>query len=966
MGSNQTNLEQYAVTNKTRNTWGNTIPFRRTPIAAVLAGLGIVAVANTHAADDKTADADTIAELKAQIASERAEIARLNQELQNARGTQPAGAPAPEAAAEKTDAPAPAPAPLAATVPDGVHKPDKSAELEGIVVSATRNKLQLVEDVPQSISVISGKDLESQLALDVGSILNRAANVTFNVGNSRTYSLSIRGVGKVTVTEAMDTSVGAILDGVPITYPPFASFDFHDIDTVEVARGPQGTSGGKNFTVGTVSINTRNPTFTPESNWSLAFGQHGTVISEVAAGGPVIDNLLAWRGALVVDKGNGPFNNVYYADQTYFNKDRVSGRVKFLATPTPDFSALATVEIQPEGAEFYNSETIFTPPPAHYANTGNSTANTGLDVAGKLGRSWFTNQNNGQNFFYSGQYLNTTLPDTNSQQPLYTFTNNASLQLTQSFANFDLTSITAARQYHFEARNDDGTPFNITINSGGKVDLFRQASEELRLSSKPGGFVDWTSGVFFWENRVDYGQSGWISGWGSDAGAYYANNAQYKTLDKNAAGQLLMENSLYNLGKGGSQSIFNHSQAIFGQADWHLADAFTVTTGARFTHEDRVNNTSTLLNSEGPGAALNPVAVNGVQLGGFSSFTSTVAASGSNPGHLNGALTPNNSAAQVSLANQVAQQYFGVAQYSSLTAAQLAQVAAAKAIRKGQIGTLWNLTEGPEFRKALPGFVVTPSYKLTPNETGYFSVQYGEKGGVSQVVNGEPFLAKAEQSGAIELGLKSASADKNFLFNTDIFKSIIHNYQQVVSILDPLTPATGTVSFVGNAPQVNIYGLEFDGAYSGIHDLRLHYSGAYNIAKYTNFPNSPLPAEDQVVGTNAFHSVTGQFLPGASKYTLNVGGEYRHAIYGDRVFHTSLNTAYLSRYNSDANLSAYAWIPGHSTTDANIGVGRQDEKFDVSLIVKNLFDNQTPQAITLNTITPAYQRWIGIQFSGKL
>jgi outer membrane receptor protein involved in Fe transport len=605
-------------------------------------------------------------------------------------------------------------------------------------------------------------------------------------------------------------------------------------------------------------------------------------------------------------------------------------------------------------------------PQAKYANTGATTAGTALDVAGKLGRSWFRNQNGGQNFFNSPFYLNTNIPDVNAQQPLYTYTNNASLLLTQSFANFDLTSLTEGRQYHFHARNDDGTPFNITINSGGKVDLFRQASEELRLSSHPGGFVDWQTGVLFWENRVDYGQNGWTSGYGSDAGAYYASDKQYATLSKNAAGLLLLQDSLNNLGKSSSQSIFNHSQAIFGQADLHLSDKLTLTTGARFTHEDRANNTANLINNEGAGGALNPSSVNGVQLGGFDSYTATK----NSPltatiAHPIGSLASGNTAAQVALANQVALQYFGVAQYSSLSAAQQALVGNAKDVRKGQIGKLWTPKEGPEFRKGLPGFVLTPSYKFSPNESGYFAVQYGEKGGVAQVINGVPVLAQAEKSGAVELGLKSSSADKTLILNTDIFKSIIHNYQQVVSIIDPSNPSA-TLTYVGNAPQVNIYGLEFDGAYSGIRDIRLNFSGSYNIAKYTNFPDSPLPAEDQVVGANGFQSVNGQYLPGASKYTLNVGGEYRHAFRGDKVLHASFNTAYLGRYNSDANLSAYSWIPSHSTTDVNFGLGRIDDKFDVSLIAKNIFGDQTPQAITLNGITPGYTRWIGIRFAGKL
>ena len=49
-----------------------------------------------------------------------------------------------------------------------------------------------------------------------------------------------------------------------------------------------------------------------------------------------------------------------------------------------------------------------------------------------------------------------------------------------------------------------------------------------------------------------------------------------------------------------------------------------------------------------------------------------------------------------------------------------------------------------------------------------------------------------------------------------------------------------------------------------------------------------------------------------------------------------------------------------------VGAGKRDKSFDVSLIVKNLFANQTPQARTWNTITPAVSRSFGIQFTGKL
>jgi len=903
------------------------------PVAALVAGMFLLGAGSLHAQG-----APTIEELQQEVARLKAELA--------ARDKAAAEAGAAANSAPPTEAPAVAEAPAEA---DG-----KTQELEKVVVRS-RPKLARVADVPQSISVISGKDLESQLALDIGAISQRSSNLVKNVGNSRTFSLSLRGVGKVTQTEAQDVSVGAVVDGVSIVYAPFLSFNFYDVDTVEVAKGPQGTLQGKNFTLGSVTVNTRNPSFTPDASWSIAMGQNQTVIGQVAGGGPVIDDLLAWRGALIAEKGNGPYKNNYNTDNSYFNKDRVSGRIKLLFTPTADFSALASVEIQPNGAEFYNAGTVKINPPAQYSNTNATTANTSLDIAGKLNRDWFRRQNGGQNFYYGGLYLNNPNPTVNDQLPLYTYTNNASLQLKKNFENFDLTSITAGRRYHFGASNDsDSTPYAVQLNGGGKVEEYKQASQEFRLSSKPGGQLDWQTGFLYFENSVKFGLNSLNAGWGQDAGAWFASNSQYNTLDTDSAGRQLLTDSLNGMGKSSSQLIKNRSKSIFGQTDWHVTEKLTLTTGARLTYENRTNETASLIVNNGSGAGLNPVATaSGVQLGGFDSLT-------------NGDLNPGaNSAAQLALADQVAQRYFGV-NYSALSAPQKQQLAAAKALRANQMGTLWNPVSGPAFRKAYPGFNISPSYKFSPDQTGYLAVQYGQKGGVSQVVNGNPKLADPEKATSIELGLKSVLFDRDLTLNTSIFNTDIRNYQQTVNILDPLN-ASATISYVGNAPKVSVRGLEFDGAYSGIRNLTARFSGAYTLAKYDYFPNAPVPAEFQTNSSlPGSRDVSGRTLPGASRYTLNIGAEYRVPVFRQLSAHGSFNSAFQSGYFSDANLSSYSWIPKHWTTDAAIGIGRSDQKFDVSLIVKNLFDDDTPQNQTLNTYVPAIPRWIGIQFSGKM
>jgi outer membrane receptor protein involved in Fe transport len=840
---------------------------------------------------------------------------------------------------------------------------DQPQQLGGVTVRS-RNRIEKLQDVPLSVSVVTGAELERLNAYGVDAITKRAANVSWNLGNQRTSSLSIRGVGKIGQTEAQDPSVGVIYDGVNYAYNALtSSFDFVDIDTIEVARGPQGTLLGKNTSLGVISVNTKKPSFTPTADYSLSFNQRNGFLGTLAAGGPVIDDLLAWRGVFSVNRQQGDIVNAYNRDQTYTNTDRVSGRVKFLFTPTPDVSALISLDRQPRAGETTNGRTINLPTPATFSNGAltNSLVNTAAAVTNdvRLGRSWFT-QNPGYsaaNYYYGsgGNYVSN-----DSQRPLVTGSQGGTAEVNVKLGGgFTLTSISAYKDYHFNAVNDEGTPFDVARNSGGFFNDYRQVSQELRINSPLGGFVDYQGGLYFIKvgNTSEYQRV-----WGNDAGAWYANNAQYASLNATPAGQLLMLNSLANLSMDnnsptGLQRISNKSGALFGQANWHLTEPLTLTTGLRLTEEHRYNDGTSFIINQGNGAALNPVAVNGVQLGGFNSTGTGVLAAG-------------NSAAQIALANSVAQQYFGVADYNNLTAAQKQQVASAKTLRASQIGVLFPNTSAQPFKKLQPAFVISPSYKFGPDLTGYISYQHGEKAGIAQLVNGVSSPVKPEKTNSFELGAKTLLLDKTLVFNADVFLMNIKDYQQSVRVVDQYTTALNNLitytSATGNAPKVQVKGLEVDGVYGGIRHTTLRFSGAYNKAIYKEFTNSAQPSENGYPGAAPYRDVSGQTLAGAPKYTFNLGGDYRLPVWGSKEFHTSANLAFTSSFNSDVSLSTYAVIPKNFLVDYAIGLGNLNKSFDVSIVVKNLFDNRTPVARTWTSISPQVPRTAGIVFTGKL
>ena len=335
----RTRLRHHTTSQRTRQQSG----FRLQPIAGIIASLFIAASGSVYAADP------TVADLQAEIVKLKQTIAAQAAAQATASGTPAATAP-----------PA-APGTVAAA-------PEEPQTLGEVTVTGTA-RLAAVKDIPNSISITSGEDLQTLNAADIGSIIKRASNVVWNQGNQRSSSISIRGIGKIGQTEAQDPSVGVTVDGVSYAYNALtSSYDFTDVDTLEVLRGPQGTQSGKNASLGVINITTNRPSFTPSSDYSLTLGQRGTVAATFAGGGPIVDDLLAWRGTFSADKGSGDMVNLYDRDQSFTNTDRLTGKVQFLLTPTRDFNARFSVEVQPNSGETSNNRTIFTQTPSVYSN----------------------------------------------------------------------------------------------------------------------------------------------------------------------------------------------------------------------------------------------------------------------------------------------------------------------------------------------------------------------------------------------------------------------------------------------------------------------------------------------------------------------------------------------------------------------------------------------------------------------
>ncbi len=844
--------------------------------------------------------------------------------------------------------------PTTPTKPAVANTKENAKVLGAVRVQGKRNQLEAQKDVPQSVSIVTGTELTRLDATNITEVLNRVGNVNFNYGNPRTGSLTLRGITTGS-NDQIDPTVGTVLDGVSIGYSPITNgYPFIDIDTVDVTRGPQGTQGGKPSNIGRISFKTKAPSFTPSAEFSQTFGDWDTLRSTAILGGPVIDGLLAWRGTFQREQGNGPFIN-QFPDQegrfSYKNQDRTFGRVQFLLTPTEDISAKLSIEFQPKGAENVNGLTNRHAEPTTFSDGVARPASSVDATYKKYLRGWF-NQDSKLWNTERDYYKYPVNVDNNGS--IITGSRGETLNINWDLGDLELQSITGHRSHWFSAANDEGTPFDIT-KSGGYITSYSQVSQELKLVSEKGNWVDYQAGIYYL--TTDNNSLGSRTRYGDDAGAFYASDAQYNNLAANGAGQALLRDSLNFAYKGPYALVKNESTAIFGEADWHLNDAFTLTTGARITQEERNTSLTSLVFDTGIGADLTNA------FGGTTTFTDRIAGG-------------------EAASDRLASRYFAAANYAALTPAQKTQLINAAKVRNGtlQPNSVFGLVKAPAWDGDLYVGNISLSDKISDNLTLYSTVQYGEKGGIAQVsTTGVTSLVDKERTTGYELGLRSSLLDKTLTLNADIFINDIKDFQTTIGVPDPVATAAyraanPTVSLadsqqyqsvVGNLPGVRVKGLEVDAFYSGFENLTLRIAAAYNDAKYSEdaFLAQPNEINTTTPGFNRFSNAKGENLPNAPKFTSTLGVNYSVTVFENDNFHASANYKYSSAYKTSRSI--YDEFDASGSLDLSIGLGTLSGSFDANLLIKNALDTDN-HVEGWTGYTPSTPRWIGIVFSGKL
>lgn len=797
----------------------------------------------------------------------------------------------------------------------GAVAEQESGKLQTVVVTANK-RVEKLESVPMSISVLNEEVLQRNNVREIEDIVALTPALSVNTGTtSANNAISMRGVGTQTTSIGVEGDVVVIIDDIPIANQFQAFKDLADIARVEVLKGPQSTLFGKSAISGGVNIVTKRISgpmqgkstmlLTSDGERRLAGSFSGEVSDQLGirvaasntdfpgnlnnlttggkvngSGGKAVMAKFAWHPTSALDVDFSP----YYNESR--NTRSANALNRFLITNTGTNAATQGSIGQAQQAGVGGSNTLGVNGsslpvyliPSNSPGTFPATATSinAIPAATALAGITPTQWNRDIRRDYPGG-----LEATDRGMGLkvsYTLPNDATLTSITSFDKYLATDY-FDRDFGDQFTQVVPTTSAVTGNSiltlpvtvgnpqRGTYDITSK-TQEIRLVSPDTGTFRYLAGLwiartetFRWFNRGD---------------------CRAPTVCSSAS---VGSPVVYQA------DVYNYNQALFGQATWEFAPTYTVLAGLRSNWE-----------TSGYHFARN-------YFTGVTPETFVPGAAASNV---------------FQVEDNVERSYTG------------------------------KLSLQKQFSKEWMGFVMAA--------TGHKGVAYDLLSGLNSNTS-KPVAP--ENALATELGVKGNLFNNRMTFNATLFNTDFTDYQQAMTV--SLGEGAGTVSRLSSLPKVNTRGLELETSAMVTPDFTVSASLAFTQATIQEWKSAAcysdpanvkvgttiFAANGSLAGKNdkCFPAFTGdtagvQDLAGspmfnAPKVKLVVGGIYDLRL-PDQSFNAFINSNI--KYQSDIITNiiqdpAYA-APAFTVVDLGFGVTDKKGKYKLSVLVNNLFDRQ--------------------------
>src|ERR1700674_1025027 len=227
--------------------------------------------------------------------------------------------------------------------------------LEEITVTAQRVSERL-QDVPVAVTAILADDLAERGVRQAGDITASVPNMLLNLpyGPEAQPTFTLRGVTTQDYSQNQSSPTAMYVDEVYKPAGAGQALQIYNLHRVEVLRGPQGTLYGKNATGGAVSFYSKNPSLTEEDGYVTAgFGNYSAYSLNAAGGGPIVDNELGVRAAILYEKRDGWVHSVVPGVEPLNGVDALAGRLTLLYRPSETLTATLKLSMSRSGGTPY-------------------------------------------------------------------------------------------------------------------------------------------------------------------------------------------------------------------------------------------------------------------------------------------------------------------------------------------------------------------------------------------------------------------------------------------------------------------------------------------------------------------------------------------------------------------------------------------------------------------------------------
>jgi len=403
--------------------------------------------------------------------------------------------------------------------------------LEEIVVTAQR-RTENLQDVAIAVSAFQGDELTHAGVDTQRSLSMMTPNVAVN-SNVNFISPYIRGIGTQYANPGLEPSVGTYFNDLYLSRPSGGFMQFHDIERVEVLKGPQGTLYGRNTTGGAIRVITKNPTDYFEAGVGVTLGNYQKKGTDFYVSGPLGENVRA-RLAGQLEKHDGWVENIVGGDDMNERNSRfLHGKLHWDIAERLSLKLDAdwTQKQDTEGAAF---EPIF---------RGGLPEQVGAAFGGVVAdkERTYSGSNDNDNSFRGG---------------------GGQIRLDYEFDSFTASSITGYRLQYFRGFADLDTSSVSLLDAITPDEKTHSYSQEFQFVSSGDSRLNWTAGIFYYREK---GRS------------EFALGGQFVESDLGIPNGII----------GGDGDIEVESIAPYGQISYEMTEEWEILFGLRYTDETK-------------------------------------------------------------------------------------------------------------------------------------------------------------------------------------------------------------------------------------------------------------------------------------------------------------------------------------------------------------------------------------------